>query len=88
MGVVGKVGLEQVQAAAAVVVANCDAHAGLLRSVLADSAAALQGLFAKGAVAVVAEEQARARIAGDENVLPAIVVEIGGHGAKRIALGG
>ena len=41
VGVIGKVRLEQVQAAAAVVVADRHAHAGLLGAVLADSAAAL-----------------------------------------------
>ena len=84
VGVVGEVGLENIEVPVEIVVADRDAHARLLESVFAQRDAALEPLLAKGAVVLVAKQPARRRIARDVDVGPSVVVVIGGHGRHRI----
>ena len=87
-GISDEMGLEQVQMPIEVVVANADAHAGLLHAIVAERNAAHHAFFAKRAVMIVHEQQARGGIAGHEDVGPAIFVEIGGDHGHSVALGG
>ena len=84
VGVVGEMRLEDVEVAVEIVVADGDAHAGLLHPVLAQRDAALERFFAERAVVLVAKEPARRRIAGDVDVGPAVVVVVRGHGGHRV----
>ena len=82
--VVGEVGLEDVDVAVEIVVADAQAHARLFHAVLAQRHAALERFLAERAVVLVAEEPARGRVAGDVDVGPAVVVVVGGHGGHRV----
>src|SRR4029077_14417223 len=61
-GVVGEVCFENVEPAIAVVVGHAHAHAGLLVAILAVGDAGDDGLVGKGAVVIVAEQDAGLRI--------------------------
>ena len=85
VGVFGEMRLEKIDVAVEIVVADADAHAGLLLSVIAERDAAHHAFFAKRAVVIVHEEEARRGIAGDKNIGPAVFVEIGGNGGHAVA---
>ena len=68
-----------------VVVADADAHAGLLAAILAERDAAQHAFLAERAVVVVHEQQAGRRIAGDVDVGPSVFVEIGGDDGHAVA---
>ena len=87
-GVAGEVGLEDVDAAVAIVVADGDAHARLRPAVLAVGAAGLEPDVGQRAVAVVAIERARARVVGDVEIDPAVVVEVEGADAEAVGAAG
>ena len=78
-------GLEDVQVAVGIEVADGQAHAGLLLPVLAEGDAGLEALLGEGAVVVVAEQQAGRGVAGDVDVGPAVAVEIGGGDGEGVA---
>ena len=82
--VVGEMRLEDVEIAVEIVVADGDAHAGLLQAVLAQRDAALERLLAERAVVLVAEEPARRRVARDVDVGPAVVVVVRGDRRHRV----
>ena len=60
--------LEEIKVTVEVVVADADAHSGLLFAVVAKSHAAQDALFAESAVVIVHEEQAGSGVAGDVNI--------------------
>src|SRR4051794_14898096 len=68
-----------------IVVADADAHAGLLLAVFAEGDAAHHSFFAEGAIVIVHEEEARRGIAGDVNVGPAVLVKVGGDNGHAVA---
>ena len=86
VGVVGEVRFEEIEVTVEVVVADADAHAGLLFAVVAEGHAAQDALFAESAVVIIHEEQAGGGIASDVNIGPAVFVEVGGDDGHAIAL--
>ena len=70
--------LEDIEIAVQIEIADAHSHTRLHHAVRAQGHAAAQAFLTKCAVAVIAEKEAGRGIAGDKNVRPAIVVEIGG----------
>src|SRR6267143_1830905 len=75
-GVIREVGLEQVQMPVKIVVAYADAHPRLLHSVIAERHAADYPLFLKRTVPLVHQQKTRRRVTSDENVGPAVFIEV------------
>src|SRR5690349_4208646 len=73
---VGEVGPDDIQPAVAVVVHRVGAHTGFFAPVFVVGHAGLDGSFRERAVVVVVEQQTGCRVAGYEDVWPAIVVEV------------
>ena len=87
-GVVGEVGLEEIEAAVGVVVGGGGAHAGLLAAVLVEGGTDVGGDVGEGAVVIVAIEDGRGGVAGDVDVGPAVFVVVeGGDGEAVVAVG-
>ena len=82
--VAGEVGLENVDRAVAIVVAERDAHACLRLAVLAVRAARLHRDVLEGPVAVVPIERARVRVVRHVQIRPAIIVEVEGADAEAV----
>ena len=83
-------GLEDVEVAVEVEIADPDPHAGLLHAVFVERDAALEAGLGERAVVIVAEEEAGRGIAGDVDVRPAVVIEIGrdrGHAVAALGFG-
>ena len=78
-------GLENIEVAVGVEIADAHPHARLLLAVLAQRDAAFQALLGERAVAIVAEQQAGRGVAGHVDIGPAVAIEIGRHGGQRIA---
>ena len=87
-GVVGKIGLEDVETAVAVVIGHAQAHAGLLLPVLVVGAAGEHRNVGERPVVFVLEEDARLRIHRHVDIRPAVVVEIVGHGGDGVTRAG
>src|SRR5436309_14947521 len=85
--VIGKICLEDVEPAVAVVIGNGGAHAGLGAAVFVERSSGNNGNVGKGAVAVVAIEDARSAVAGDVDIGPAVVVVIEGGDAEGVVAG-
>ena len=68
----------------AVVVADSQPHACLLLAILTVAHTAHSTFLAKCSVVVVHEQQAGARVAGNIDVGPAIVVEIRGNRSQAV----
>src|SRR6266849_10847885 len=77
--------LEKIQMAVEVEVADAHSHAGLFDAVVAQGRAAFQAFFAEGSVAIVHQQKTGARIASDENIRPAVIVEIGRNRGQAVA---
>src|SRR5436190_1086005 len=77
--VLGEVRLEHIQRTVVIEISNGDTHAGLLAAILVYGKTQLQALLCECAVAPVVKQQARRRVAGDVNFLPAVPVEVGRH---------
>ena len=75
-GIVGEVGLENIEPAVAVVIADGHAHAGLLVAILAVGASRHHGDVGESAVVVVVEQDAGLGVHRDVNIRPAVVIEI------------
>ncbi len=87
-GVVGEVGLEDVEAAVAVVVGHRRAHSRLRAAVFIERSAGYHGHVGEGSVAVVVVQNARRTVARDEDVGPAVVVVVERGDAERIVAAG
>ena len=87
VGVLGEVGFEQIEMTVEIIVANADAHSGLLHAVIAEGYAAEHAFFPKRSVMVVHEEQTWGGIARHKDVCPAVFVEIGSDYGHPVALG-
>ena len=87
-GVVGEVGLENVEPAVAVVVGHGHAHAGLLVAIFAVGATRDDGNIGERSVVIVVEQDAGLRVHRHINIRPAIVIEIIGDRGNRIARAG
>ena len=74
---VGEVGPRDVKPAVTIVIANCNAHPGECDAILIEGTAGRNRHFGEGAVLVVVIQQAGRGIAGDVDIRPAIVVEVG-----------
>ena len=88
-GIVGEVGLENVEPAVAIVIADRHAHAGLLVAVFAVGASGDDGDIGESSVVIVVEQDAGFRVHRDINIRPAVVVEIvgdRGNGVTRAGL--
>src|SRR3954469_9766452 len=70
--------------AISVVVADGRSHASLLAAILVESSAGGHRNIGKGPVVVVAVKNARCAVAGDENVGPAVFVEVEGGYAEGV----
>ncbi len=77
VGVAGEVGLDDVEEAVAIEVADGDAHACLGLAVGGVGDAGLDGDIFEGAVLLVLVERGGGGVVGDVDVGPAIVVEVG-----------
>ena len=75
-GVVGEIGLENIEPAVAVVVSDAHAHSGLLVAILAVSASGHDRDVGESSVMIVAKKNAGLGVDGNINVRPAVVVEI------------
>ena len=82
--IVGEVGLDDVEPAIAVEVADADTHAALLEAMLVERDAHLGRVVREGAVAVVQEQDARCGVARDVDIRPAVLVEIRRHRRERV----
>src|SRR5437763_5827033 len=80
--VIGKVGFENIEPAVTVVIGNSNAHPGLLVTIFAVGASGDHRNIGKGAVVIVAEQNAGLGIDRDVNVGRAVVVEIGSDGGN------
>src|ERR1700682_1871106 len=69
--VIREIGFENVEPAVEIVISYGESHAGLLFAVIAIGNATNCSFFAKGAIVIVQEQQARGRIASQVNVRPA-----------------
>src|SRR5262249_22848880 len=67
---------KNVQPAITINVGGVSSHTRFGLAVFADGDAGLEGHFAEAAVVIVAEKEIRVRVVGDEDVLPAVVVEV------------
>src|SRR6185369_7787832 len=76
--------LEQIDVAVEIVIADADSHPGLFLAVFAKGHAAHDAFLAKCPIVIVHEQQARRGIAGDVNVGPTILVEVGGDRGHAI----
>ena len=85
--IIGEVRLEEIEVTVEIVVADADAHAGLLGAVIAERDAPHDALLAKRPVVVVDEQQARRRVAGHVDVGPAVFIEVGGDDGHAVRLG-
>ena len=83
-GVVGEVGLEDVEPAVAVVVGHRRAHSRLRAAVFIERGACDDGNVGEGSVAVVVVQNARRAVARDENVGPAVIVVVERGDAERV----
>src|SRR5690348_8615239 len=81
---IGEVCARNVEPAVAVIIADCDAHAGQSHAVFIESASRGDRRFSKRSVMVVAIEKAGRSIARYIYVGPAVVVEIGDGCAHAI----
>ena len=86
IGVVGEIGLENVQASVAVVVGGGGAHAGLLAAVLVHGESAGQTHLFKCPVVLVVKVQTGRGVAGDIDIGPAVVIEIAGQDREPVIL--
>ena len=86
--IAGKVGLEHIEPAVAIVIGHCDSHARLGLSVGGVSNAGLHGGVRERSIVIVPVERRRAGIVGDVNIRPAIVVEIGDDDAQAVSARG
>ena len=75
-GIVGEVGLEDIEPAVAVVVGDGNSHSGLLVAVLAVSASRHDGDVRESSIVIVVEQDAGFRVDCDVNIGPAVVIEI------------
>ena len=77
--------LEKIQMAVEVEVADAHSHAGLFDAVFAQGRAAFQAFLAERSVAIVHQQKAGARIASNENIRPAVIIEVGRNRGQSIA---
>ena len=83
--VVGKGSDEKVELTVAIVIAEGDAHGGLGAAFSVDSETTVIAHIFKRAVATVAIEVVGCGIVGDDEVEPAVVVEVGENGSEAVA---
>src|SRR5438034_84477 len=87
-GIVGKVSLEDVEPAVAIVVAHRDAHSRLFVPILVVGGAGYLSNIGERAIVVVVEQYARFGIHGHKNIRPAVVIKIVGDSGDRISRAG
>ena len=80
--VAGKIGLGNVEEAVAVIIRDGDSHAGLKPSIVVVGDPGRAAALFERAVVPVAIEKARRLVAGDVDVGPAVVIEVGGGDAE------
>src|SRR5947207_6385056 len=77
--IVRKMSLENVEIAVEVEIADRHSHAGLFHPVLVQRHTTHEPLLSKCAVVLVHEQQARRGIAGNIDIGPPIIIEVGGR---------
>ena len=82
--VIRKICFEDVEMAISVVVADGRSHASLLPAIFVESSAGGHRNIRKGPIVVVAIKNAGRAVAGDENVGPAVFVEVEGGYAEGV----
>src|SRR6267378_7894245 len=83
-GVIGEVGFKNIQPAVAVVIGDGGAHSRLFSAILVERNSSSYSNVGKGAIAIVAIEDAWSTIAGNVDIRPAIIVKIEGGNAHRV----
>src|ERR1022692_3543230 len=83
--ILGKVGLENVQMAVQIVVADTDSHPRLFLSFIAQGYATLYALLFESAVVLIDEQEAGSRVASHIYVGPTVLVEVRCHNGHSIA---
>src|ERR1017187_5092994 len=83
----GKVGLENIQMAVQIVVADTDSHPRLFLSFIAQGYATLYALLFESAVVLIDEQEAGSRVASHIYVGPTVLVEVRCHNGHSIARG-
>ena len=86
--VVRKVGLEDVEVAVAVVVADGGTHAGLLAAILVEGDTGVGGAVGEGAIVIVAVEDGGCGVAGHIDVGPAVFIGVNGGDGKAVVASG
>src|SRR6516164_8079035 len=76
IGVIRKMGFEEIQMPIQIVVSDSHAHACLLHAIVAQGHAAQDSFLAKRSIVVVHEEQARRGVAGHVDVGPTLFFKI------------
>src|ERR1700722_2596972 len=86
-GIVAEISLDDVLPSAVSVVVGGSAHAGLHGAVAIERHASQAAHVGKSAVMIIVVEKIRGGIAGDVDIGPAILVEIGGERSEAVAAG-
>src|ERR1041384_6113127 len=75
-------GLDDIEIAVQIEIADRDPHARLLHSVVAERHATLDALLRKGTVVGIVKKEARRGIASQVNGRPAVIVKVCGYGCE------
>ena len=86
-GLVVEMRAHDVEVAVEVVVADADAHAAHALAFEGGCDASQQGFFAKSAIAIIHKQVAERGVAGEEDVGPAVFVDVKGDSGKSIGAG-
>src|SRR5207342_2440392 len=87
IGVIQEMRFEKVEVSVQIVVANPNAHARLLHAIFAQPYTAQDSFFTKRPISIVHEQETWSGIGGNVNVLPTILIEIGGDDGQAICSG-
>src|SRR5947207_13237601 len=74
--VFGEVGLEHVERAIGIAIANGNAHASLFSAVFVNRQSRLQALFRESAIAAIVEQEAGSGVTSHVDLLPAVTVQV------------
>ena len=88
IGLIGKVGHQDIQAAIMVVVAKVNTHGAQLLAVCAQGHAGKKASLLKGTVVLVVIKEIRSGIVGHVKIGPAIVVVVAPYDTQAIAVSG
>src|SRR5438034_726311 len=82
--IIGKICLENIEPAVAVVVTRRYAHPRLITSIGTRADSGLQAFFSKRSVPIVPEQIALIAVVSDVNVRPAVIIEVSSQHAEAV----